>query len=244
MRLFESLVALTALPALFAQTPTLTYIANSSVKLYQVNGDCDWVQWDATINNKTPTCKPTTSQTLTKADVLGDDVPVVFENNGEMIITFGDTTGAYNFAPWSDITNTFQWGAHDPIARSTTANASDGLLMNFFLNGTHGLEILPPPQPNGTAVDMGTDNIPHAGISINGTIYLGIKTGNINNGTGNNDRLRRTRCWRHSTRRRRRLPRGVPSRLRPTGTSWVAHSTWPRPDSWALLHRYRPSLSC
>jgi uncharacterized protein (TIGR03437 family) len=173
--------------ALFAQTPSLTYIANSSVKLYQVNGDCDWVTWDATINNKTPTCKPTTSQTLTKADVLGDDVPVVFENNGEMIVTFGDTIGAYNYAPWSDITNTFQWGAHDPIAHSTTGNASDGLLLNFFLNGTHGLEVQPPPQANGMAVDMGIDNVPNTGVSLNGTIYLGIKTGNVNISTGDND---------------------------------------------------------
>jgi uncharacterized protein (TIGR03437 family) len=152
-----------------------------------VNGDCDWTEWDATINNKTPTCKPTASQTLTKADVLGDDVPVVFENNGEMIVTFGDTIGAYNYAAWSDVTNSFQWHAHDPIARSTTANASDGLLLNFFMNGTNPLEVQPPPQADGMAVDMGTDNIPHAGINIDGTIYLGIKTGNINNGTGNND---------------------------------------------------------
>lgn len=86
--------------AVFAQSPpTLTYIPGSSIKLYQVNGDCDWTAWDATINSKTPACKPTTSQTLTKADVLGDDVPVVFENNGEMIVTFGDTIGAAMWQP-------------------------------------------------------------------------------------------------------------------------------------------------
>jgi uncharacterized protein (TIGR03437 family) len=180
--------AFAAAPAVFAQTtPAITYIPNSSVKVYQVNGDCDWVQWDATISNKTPTCKPTVSQTLTKADILGDDVPVVFENNGEMIVTFGDTIGALNNAPWSEVNNSFNWGAKDPIARSTTLNASDGLLLNFFLSGAHGLQILPPPQPNGSPVDMAIDNIPHAGIAINGTIYLGIKTGNIPQGDGNND---------------------------------------------------------
>jgi hypothetical protein len=42
--------------------PVITYIPGSSVKLYQINGDCDWVAWNATINNKTPTCKSTTSQ--------------------------------------------------------------------------------------------------------------------------------------------------------------------------------------
>ena len=170
------------------QTPALTYVPGSSVKLYQVTGDCDWVEWDATINNKTPTCKPTASQTLSKADVMGDDVPVVFENNGEMILTFGDTIGASTFAPWSDVANSFVWDAHDPIARSRTANASDGLVLNYFLNGNHGLEILPPPQPSGTAVAMGADNIPpEQGVGIDGTIYLGIKTGASALGGGNVD---------------------------------------------------------
>ena len=84
--LLTALIALAGLPAVFAQSPpALTYIPGSSVKLYQVNGDCDWAAWDATITSKTPTCIPTVSQTATKADVLGDDVPVAFENNGEMI---------------------------------------------------------------------------------------------------------------------------------------------------------------
>src|ERR1700722_6299558 len=105
--------------------PTLTYIPGSSVKLYQINGDCDWAVWDATITNKTPTCKPTTSKTATNADVLGDDVPTSFENNGELIMMFGDTIGAaaaYN-PMWIGFENTFAWNAHDPIARSTTLHA-------------------------------------------------------------------------------------------------------------------------
>src|ERR1039457_6204822 len=180
-----ALISLAGLPAVLAQSPALTYIPNSSVKLYQVNGDCDWVQWDATINNKTPTCKPTTSQTATKADVLGDDVPVAFEHNGELIVSFGDTIGAAGNSAWTSVQNSFGWGAHDPIARSTTTNAADGLLLNFFLSGNHGLEVLPPPQPDGAPVDMGIDDIPHAVVSLNGTIYLGIKTGNVSLGGGN-----------------------------------------------------------
>jgi uncharacterized protein (TIGR03437 family) len=181
------LAAFISLTALAQNPPALTYIPNSSVKLYQVNGDCDWVQWDATLNQKTPTCKPTTSKTLTTADILGDDVPVAFENNGELIVTFGDTIGAAGYPKYSNVTNSFQWGAHDPIARSTTQNASDGLLLNFFLTGTHGLEIQPPPQPNGTPVDMAADNVPNTGVSLNGTIYLGIKTGSVNVSPGVND---------------------------------------------------------
>jgi uncharacterized protein (TIGR03437 family) len=185
--LITALIALAGLPAVFAQSPALTYIPNSSVKLYQVNGDCDWVEWDASITSKTPTCKPTVSQTATKADVLGDDVPVAFENNGELIVTFGDTIGAAGYGAWTNVQNSFQWGAHDPIARSTTVNASDGLLLGFFLSGNHGLEVQPPPQPNGAAVDMGVDNVPNTGVSLNGTIFLGIKTGNVSSGSGNND---------------------------------------------------------
>lgn len=182
------------LPAIFAATtlaqtnpPALIYIPNSSVKLYQVNGDCDWVEWDATLTNKTPTCKPTTSQSATRADVLGDDVPVVFEHNGEMILTFGDTIGAAGYGKYTSLTNSFQWNAHDPIAHSTTANASDGLLLNFFLSGNHGLEVAPPPQPDGTAVNMAADNVPNTGVSSNGQIYLGLKTGAVNVSPGVND---------------------------------------------------------
>jgi uncharacterized protein (TIGR03437 family) len=186
--LLTALIALAGLPAVFAQSPpALTYIPGSSVKLYQVNGDCDWAAWDATITSKTPTCIPTVSQTATKADVLGDDVPVAFENNGELIVTFGDTIGAAGYGAWTTVQNSFLWQAHDPIARSTTANASDGLLLDFFLSGTHGLEVQPPPQPNGTPVDMGTDNTPSTGVNLNGTIYLGIKTGNVNVSPGVNN---------------------------------------------------------
>jgi hypothetical protein len=111
---FLALTMLAFAPAAVAQstgggTPTVTYIPNSSVKLYQINGDCDWVTWDATITNKTPTCKPTTSQTATKADVLGDDVATSFENNGELIMMFGDTIGAssaYN-PMWIGFQSTF-----------------------------------------------------------------------------------------------------------------------------------------
>jgi uncharacterized protein (TIGR03437 family) len=104
-----------------------------------------------------------------------------------MIVTFGDTIGAANYGAWADVQNSFLWQAHDPIARSTTANASDGLLLNFFLSGNHGLEVQPPPQSNGTPVDMGIDNVPNTGVSLNGTIYLGVKTGNVSSGAGNND---------------------------------------------------------
>ena len=175
--LFLNLIAPAPPAAAQSAAPTLTYVPGSSVKLYQINGDCDWAVWDATIANKTPTCKSTTSKTATNADVLGDDVATSFENNGELIMMFGDTIGAtsaYN-PMWIGFQNTFEWNAHDPIARSTTLHAEDGLLLNFFLSGNHGLEVAPPPQPNGAPVDMGAFNVPNGGITLNGTIYIGVQ---------------------------------------------------------------------
>src|SRR5580658_4143641 len=123
--------------------PTLTFVPRSSVKLYQINGDCDWTVWDASITNKTPTCKSTTSKTATNGDVLGDDVATSFENNGELIMMFGDTIGANSafYPTYIGFENTFSWDAHDPIGHSTTAHAEDGLLLNFFPSGNHALEV-------------------------------------------------------------------------------------------------------
>jgi hypothetical protein len=97
--------AITFAPPAAAQStnPALTYIPGSSVELYQINGDCDWVEWDATITNKTPTCKSTISKTVTNGDVLGDDVATSFENNGELIMMFGDMIGAAAYSMWTVI---------------------------------------------------------------------------------------------------------------------------------------------
>ncbi len=180
------LVAVLARPAMAQSPSALTYIPGSSVKLYQINGDCDWVEWDATIASKTPTCKPTTSKTTTNADILGNDVATSFENNGELIMMFGDTIGATSaFYPmWIAFQNTFGWDAHDPIARSTTQHAEDGLLLNFFLSGNHGLEVAPPPQANGMAIDMGANNVPDGGIYLNGQTYLRVHTGEVMTSSG------------------------------------------------------------
>src|SRR5579862_4267245 len=184
------LLLATSQAALAEGGTTLTYVSGSSVKLYQVTGDCDWVEWDATVANKPPTCKPTTSRTATRADVLGNDVPVVFEHGGEMIITFGDTFGAdqVRYPKWVSFKKPFQWKSHDPIAHSNTLKASDGMLVDFFMKGDHALEVLPPPQPDGKRVNMGADDVPSTGVSINGQIYLGITTGTVRTAPGQHDR--------------------------------------------------------
>ncbi|MFZ1039938.1 MAG: hypothetical protein WCA79_00225 [Anaerolineales bacterium] len=56
-----------------SQSSTFTFVPGSSVKLQQVMGDCDWSVWDPSIP-KANCSKPTVSQTLTKYDVLGNDL--------------------------------------------------------------------------------------------------------------------------------------------------------------------------
>src|SRR5579871_4206016 len=156
---------------------TLTYEPGSTVKLYQVNGDCDWVEWDATINQPHPTFKPTAILTSTWVEILGDDLPIIFEHNGEMIITFGDTFGANaNRAKWTTHRNTYRWQAGDPIGRSTST--THPLKIDFFMNGDHALEVTPP------GIEMGADDVPSAGISVGGHIYLAVTTGTTSLGKG------------------------------------------------------------
>jgi hypothetical protein len=75
-RLVLALLLLAAIAPWLTQAqqpgPTLTYIPGSSAKVYQINGDCDWPEWDATIAKPHPTCAPTFSQTAANADILGN----------------------------------------------------------------------------------------------------------------------------------------------------------------------------
>jgi hypothetical protein len=73
---------------------SLTYKDHSSKKIEQVTGDCDWVVWDPTINTPPQDCKRTTSQTLSRFDVLGHGFGYSFEHDSKLIFLFGDTIGA------------------------------------------------------------------------------------------------------------------------------------------------------
>lgn len=166
---------------------TLTYIPGSSVKLEQVTGDCDWAQWDATVSNSNPTCNPTVSQTASRADVLGAPIGASFEDDGKLVLLFADTIGATTgggdgnayYPTWTRVSDTFKWNAGDPMGWSSTRRAEDGLLVNFFMDGNHALPVQPPPQPDGTAADMGPDDFPAAGINLEGQTYLVCMTGTV-----------------------------------------------------------------
>ena len=183
---------------------SLTFQQGSSKKLEQVNGDCDWVVWDSTIKvakdgtvtNDNPTCKPTVSRTTTKFDVLGDDIGTSFEHNGNLIFLFGDTIGATTgkgqvgrtyFPNWTSLSNDYDFMAGDPIASSSAQRPDQGLLINYFPSRT--VSTLPllvqpvyPPTSTfsqcvpGSTVHMGGDDVPNAGISLHGQMYIVVNT--------------------------------------------------------------------
>jgi hypothetical protein len=183
--------------------PTLTFKQGSSHKIEQVNGDCDWVVWDKTIvvakdgsvSNNNPTCKPTVSKTTTRFDVLGDDIGSSFEHDGKIVFLFGDTIGATSgtgsgrpyYPNWISFDNEYLFNAGDPIAYSSTQRPEQGLLLDYFpslMSSALPLLVQPVYPPSsvipqcipGSTVPMGGDDVPNAGISLNGQIYLVINT--------------------------------------------------------------------
>jgi hypothetical protein len=189
----------------------LTYSAGTTHKLRQINGDCEWPVWDATITtdasnniiNPDPVCVPTLSQTVTRADVLGQGLGYSFEHDGQLIFLFGDTIGAttghgdgIDYSPWTTVQNPFQYQAGDTMAWSTTQHSEDGLVLNYFLaNGSspsHALVVQPvyptsqcyPDGTCGTSLPMGADDIPNSGISLDGQIYIVANSGTLGTGTG------------------------------------------------------------
>lgn len=145
------------------RTPAaLAYVAGSSVKLEQVIGDCDWQHYDWA--DQMGTCVPTTSQTVTRFDILGNGQGISFESNGKMIFLFGDTI--------SRDPAIVNFHAGDPLAWSNTTDAEAGLLLDFYVNADGSPLFVKPP-----GIAMGGDDIPNAGISLPDGIYLVCNTG-------------------------------------------------------------------
>ena len=197
----------------------LTYSPGTSHKVEPLTADCDWPEWDATIvgttsadgttkiTNPDPVCVPTLSQTVTRADALGQDTAYSFEHGGEIIFLFGDTIGAtpgdgngVDFALWTTVQNPFAYQAGDTMAWSTTRRAEDGIELNYVLaNGSdprHALLVQPVYQTSqcypdgscGTALPMGADDIPNSGISLDGQIYIVASSGTTSTANGHDHR--------------------------------------------------------
>jgi uncharacterized protein (TIGR03437 family) len=149
-----------------APAPLLTHIPGSTVKMEQVIGDCDYqAQAKQIVAGQTVTCVPTTSQTVTRFDVAGNGQGSSFEdNNGRLIFFFGDTI--------SSDPSVKNYGGADPIAWSTSTDPEQGLLLNFYTDAKGGPLFVKPP-----GIEMGPDDIPNAGINVNGQTYFICSTG-------------------------------------------------------------------
>lgn len=145
-------------PAMAQPAPALNWIPNSSVKLEQNIGDVDW----ATGSN-------TTSQTVTRFNIEGNDLGQSFEDNGKLIFLFGDTI--------SENTTFWDYHAADPLAWSTNANGESGLLLNFYTNRPYNYDDFTPVFVQPAGIEMGPDDVPNAGISLSNGVFLICKTG-------------------------------------------------------------------
>src|ERR1700677_213469 len=125
--------------------PVLTWITNSSVKLEQVIGDVDWADGSNT-----------TSQTITRFNIVGTDISSSFICGTNRIFFFGDTIGS-----------NVNYDAADPVAWSTTTNGEQGLLLNFYTN-SNGSNVFVNPA----GISMAGDDTPNAGICISNVIYV------------------------------------------------------------------------
>lgn len=144
--------------AVAAHATTLTWIPGSTLKVEQMIGDCDY-----TAQARTGQCVPTTSQTATRARVLGTDIGASFESDGRLIFLFGDTISP---SPSEN------YLASDTMASSVSTDPAKGLFLDVFTNNDGSPYFVRIP-----GVRMGAGEVPHAGIRLNGTTYIAVNTG-------------------------------------------------------------------
>lgn len=123
-------------------------------------GDCDYA-----LQATTGQCVATTSRTNQRAKVLGTDLGSSFESQGKLIFLFGDTLGpAENYF------------ASDTMASTTTTDASQGLMLDFFTNADGTPFFLRVP-----GIQLGAAEVPEAGVRLDAGTYIAFKTGTDQN---------------------------------------------------------------
>lgn len=103
------------------------------------------------------TKRPTTNRTEARFGVIGSDLGSSFEHEGRLYFLFGDTIA--------------RGGTGDAIATSTAESGEGGVRLDF-VTGRDGkfLKVRPP------GVAMETNEVPLAGVSVDGRIYLMVRT--------------------------------------------------------------------
>ncbi len=139
-------------PATASATPSieketvLEYIPGSTVKLEQLLGEED-----------KELHQPTLSRTVTRYGLEGTDLGYSFEHQGRLYFLFGDTVGRLD-------------KALDTIATTDSRDPEAGVRLDFLTNGRDYLTIQPP------GISMGAFETPIGGISLNGKMYVAVRT--------------------------------------------------------------------
>ncbi len=128
-------------------TPVLRYMPGSSIKIEQLIGE-----WDKERH------QPTLSRTFTRYRIAGTDLGYSFSHKGRTYFLFGDTVGALDHAL-------------DTIATTGASNPEHGVRLDFLTaHGRPYLTIQPP------GISMGGFEVPVGGISLDGRIYVVVRT--------------------------------------------------------------------
>lgn len=126
--------------------PVLRYVSGSTVKLEQLTGEEDKQRHG-----------PTLSRTFSRYGIQGTDLGNSFEHEGRVYFLFGDTVGR-------------QGHALDSIATTDARDPEAGVRLDF-LTGTGGYLTIQPP-----GISMGAFEVPVAGISLGGRMYVAVST--------------------------------------------------------------------
>ena len=124
----------------------LRYEAGSTVKVEQLLGEED-----------KQLHRPTLSQTATRYGIEGTDLGNSFEHGGRVYFLFGDTVGRLR-------------RALDTIATTDATDPESGVRLDFLTSGGDYLTIQPP------GISMGAFEVPVAGISLGGQVYVAVST--------------------------------------------------------------------
>jgi hypothetical protein len=134
-------------PAAAPKVVTLQFVPDSSQKLQQLIGDQDKERR-----------APTTTQTLTRFGVEGSEMGSSFEHQGHTYFLFGASIGR-------------DPGYSNTIAKSDTANPESGVQVDFLMNGASAVAVQPSD-----VTSMAPMDVPVAGISLDGQMYVAIST--------------------------------------------------------------------
>lgn len=129
-----------------SSSPGLTLVAGSTRKVEQLVADID-----------RETKRPTLSRTEERFGIIGTDLGSSFEHEGKLFFLFGDTIA--------------RGGTGDAIATTAAQSGEAGVRLDFVV-GADGkwLKVRPP------GVSMDTNEVPLAGLSVGGRVYLMVRT--------------------------------------------------------------------